>query len=715
MKVIFDRQAILAATAPLLAATAGKSTLAATEGIKIEAISPDTCILTTYDLEKGMRTTIEAKVIEEGTFVVNAQKFNQTMRVMNGEEVSLTVDRNLCATIECGKSSHKMMALRGEDFPEIPRLESNLGFSVKAGTLKDMFTKVMYAMGVNDQRNVLNGCYVEVEQGKLLLVSCDSFKLAKCLLHTDEIENNNADGSDLRFRFIIPVKTVNELYRLLGANADENVRIHMMRKHMVFYFENLVFFSRLVDGEYIDFDRIIIRQHKIYIELDREELLSALDEVKNPQFSEIITRCRVLCCEEIIEPCVKSSPPPKIQGVFDRILTGRGTSTLVMVALLSLVFWLTLSGANTVSALLSDFLGRLEGEIRRILIDFSMPYYIISPLCDGVLHILFKVISVMTPPMAIFFPLFTILEDLGYLPRVAFNLDRHFRKCSSCGKQAYSMCMGFGCNAVGVAGARIIDSRRERLLAILTNCLVPCNGKFPALVSVISMFLVFSLPDNIRSASGSLVLTALVLISVFVTFFVTRILSKTLFKGAPSSFVLELPPYRRPEPWKIFVRSFLDRGVMLVLRATVAAAPCGLLVWCLANMSVGDKTLLLHFAEFLEPLGRLMGLDGTILLAFVLGFPANEIVIPLIIMGYSALGTISDDASLTAIRTLFLENGWTTVTAVNTIVFMMFHWPCATTLLTIRKETSSLKLTALAFIIPTAIGFCLCTLINLLF
>ena len=276
MKVIFDRQAIMAATAPLLAATAGKSTLAATEGIKIEAITPDTCILTTYDLEKGMRTTIEAKVIEEGTFVVNAQKFNQTMRVMNGDEVTLTVDRNLGAIIECGKSSHKMMALRGEDFPEIPRLESNLGFTVKAGTLKDMFTKVMYAMGVNDQRNVLNGCYIEVEQNKLLLVACDSFKLAKCLLRT-EIENNNADGSDIRFKFIVPVKTVNELYKLLGANTDANVRIHMMRKHMVFYFDNLVFFSRLVDGEYIDFDRIIIRQHKIYISLDREELLSALD------------------------------------------------------------------------------------------------------------------------------------------------------------------------------------------------------------------------------------------------------------------------------------------------------------------------------------------------------------------------------------------------------------------------------------------------------
>ena len=307
MKVIFDRQAILNATAPLLAATAGKATLAATEGIKIEAISPDTCILTTYDLEKGMRTTIEAKVIEEGTFVINAQKFNQTMRVMNGEEVTLTVDRNLSAVIECGKSSHKMMALRGEDFPELPRLESNLGFSVKAGVLKDMFTKVMYAMGVNDQRNVLNGCYIEVEEKKLLLVACDSFKLAKCMLRTDEIENNNTDGSDIRFRFIVPVKTVNELYRLLGANPEKAVRIHVMRRHMVFYFENLVFFSRLVDGEYIDFDRIIIRQHKIYIDLNREELLSALDRA-------------ALITEERVSGALKANVKLQLEGDMLKVL-----------------------------------------------------------------------------------------------------------------------------------------------------------------------------------------------------------------------------------------------------------------------------------------------------------------------------------------------------------------------------------------------------------
>ena len=305
MKIVFNRQTVLAAVAPLMCATAGKSTLAATEGIKIEAILPDTCVLTTYDLEKGLRTTIEAKVIEEGSFVINAQKFNQTMRVMAGEEVALTVDRNLCAVIESGKSTHKMNALRGEDFPELPRLESSNGFTVQAGILKDMFNKTMYAMGVNDQRNVLNGCYVEVEENQLLLVSCDSFKLAKCKLSTTELENNNADGSDMRFKFILPVKTVNELYKLLGN--DQKVRIHMMRKHLVFYFENMIFFSRLVDGEYIDFDRIIIRQHKIYATVDRDALLSALDRA-------------ALITEERVAGSVRSHVKLQLEGGLLKIL-----------------------------------------------------------------------------------------------------------------------------------------------------------------------------------------------------------------------------------------------------------------------------------------------------------------------------------------------------------------------------------------------------------
>lgn len=275
MKIIFNRQQVLAATAPLMSATSGKSSNPALEGILIEAKHPDTCTLTTYDLEKGMRTTIEAKVIEEGCYIINAQKFNQTMRVMDGEEVSLSVDSQLSAVITAGRSSHSMKALRGDAFPDLPLLESERGFTVAQGVVKEMLGKTMYAMGVNDTRPVLNGCFFEVQGDRLLLVSCDSFKLAKCIKHV-QIRNGNADGSDLRFRFILPVKTVNELYRLL-SDGEEELVIHMTRKHIIFHIEGLLFFSRLVEGEYIDFDRIIIQQHRMFATLDRDALLAALD------------------------------------------------------------------------------------------------------------------------------------------------------------------------------------------------------------------------------------------------------------------------------------------------------------------------------------------------------------------------------------------------------------------------------------------------------
>ena len=306
MKIIFDRQTVLAATAPLMCATGGKSTLPAIEGICIEAKHPDTCTMTTFDLEKGLRVTIEAKVIEEGCFIINAQKFNQTMRVMDGSEVSLTVEKNMTAVIESGRSSHKMIAMKGSEFPELPMLSSERGFSLSAGTLREMLGKTMYAMGVNDQRPVLNGTFFEVSDQSLLLVSCDSFKLAKCKI-TTAVENKNADGSDLRYRFIVPVKTVNELYKLTSGDPDAEVRIHMMRKHIIFYIGDLIFFSRLVDGEYIDFDRIIIRQHKIYVTLDREELLSALDRA-------------ALITEERVAGSVRSHVKLQLEGGLLKIL-----------------------------------------------------------------------------------------------------------------------------------------------------------------------------------------------------------------------------------------------------------------------------------------------------------------------------------------------------------------------------------------------------------
>lgn len=479
---------------------------------------------------------------------------------------------------------------------------------------------------------------------------------------------------------------------------------------------------RLLSGDERLFERIMERKnvdllagnHTRSALADAKKLLES-HGIPPEGIGQVVTACRVLCCEEVIDPCVKSPKTTRQNIAWDKFLTGRYTNVLAMLMLLAVVFWLTIWGANGISQALSAVFSVAEDRIFALLTALGLPRSITSPLCDGVLHILFKVVSVMTPPMAIFFPLFTFLEELGYLPRVAFNLDKHFKKCSSCGKQAYSMCMGFGCTAAGVTGARIIDSKRERTLAILTTSLVPCNGKFPALTSVITMFLVWNLPPGTGAIIGAGILTLCVLLSVAMTFWVTKLLSKTLLLGEASSFLLELPPYRKPEILKIFTRSFLDRGIFLIARAAMVSAPCGLLVWCMANVTVEGRTLLLVCSEFLDPLGRIMGLDGTILLSFILGFPANEIVIPLIITGYASLGTLADEGSLSAIRTLFSENGWTAVTAVNTVIFMLFHWPCSTTLLTIKKETKSLGYTFLSFIIPTAIGFLLCTLINLIF
>ena len=276
MKIIFNRQSISEAIAPLMCAVSGKSTMPGIEGILIEAVEPDTCTLTTFDLEKGVQITIHPEVVEGGSFIINAQKFNQTVKVMDGDEVKLTVDDKLTATFEAGKSTHKMNALRGSDFPEIPLMLGDKGFVVNQAVLKKMIGKVSHAMGINDQRPVLNGCFFEVKGDQLLVVSCDSFKLAKCVKHV-AVKNGNADGSDLRFRFILPVKTVNELYKLISGDGEEEVVIHMTRKHVIFHIDSLLFFSRLIEGEYIDFDRIIIQQHRIFATFERDELLAALD------------------------------------------------------------------------------------------------------------------------------------------------------------------------------------------------------------------------------------------------------------------------------------------------------------------------------------------------------------------------------------------------------------------------------------------------------
>ncbi len=316
----------------------------------------------------------------------------------------------------------------------------------------------------------------------------------------------------------------------------------------------------------------------------------------------------------------------------------------------------------------------------------------------------------MLPPMAIFFPLFTLLEDLGYLPRVAFNLDRIFKKAGAHGKQSLTMSMGFGCNAAGVIACRIIDSPRERLIAILTNNFVPCNGRFPTLIIIASIFIGGIVTSTYSSLIATSAVVGLVLIGIGVTLLVSWGLSKTLLRGVPSSFTLELPPYRKPQVGRVLIRSFLDRTIFVLGRAVVVAAPAGIIIWLMANLHIGDASLIAHVAGWLDPFAKAIGLDGIILMAFILGFPANEIVLPIIFMSYLAEGAMLEMDSLEAIRQLFVANGWTWLTALNVMLFSLLHFPCGTTLWTIRKETKSFKWTILAALIPTIIAIVVCFL-----
>lgn len=396
---------------------------------------------------------------------------------------------------------------------------------------------------------------------------------------------------------------------------------------------------------------------------------------------------------------------------IDRILTSRRTGFPLMMLLLLGVFWLTITGANVPSQLLADILFGFGERISAGMMAAGVPEWLRGLTVDGAYRVLAWVVSVMLPPMAIFFPLFTLLEDLGYLPRVAFNLDHCFQKCRACGKQALTMAMGFGCNAAGVVGCRIIDSPRERLIAILTNSFVPCNGRFPTLIAILTMFFVGTSGGFGASLLSALLLTGVVLLGVGMTFLASRTLSGTVLRGVPSSFTLELPPYRRPQFGKVLVRSVLDRTLFVLGRAASVAAPAGVLLWCMANLTVGGRTLLAICAAALDPVARFFGLDGVILLAFVLGFPANEIVVPIIIMAYLSKGSLVEMNDLSLLRVLLVQNGWTWVTAVCTMLFSLMHWPCSTTCLTIHKETQSWKWTAAAVLLPTIVGLTACALV----
>lgn len=403
----------------------------------------------------------------------------------------------------------------------------------------------------------------------------------------------------------------------------------------------------------------------------------------------------------------------KKERKIDKILTNKITGIPIMLFLLFVIFWLTIVGSNYPSVWLSEFFLSKE-ELLHDVFSF-LPSFLNDALVYGLYKTTAWVVSVMLPPMLIFFPLFTILEDIGLLPRIAFNMDNSFSKCNSCGKQALTMCMGIGCNAVGVTGCRIIDSKRERLLAIITNSFMPCNGRYPTIIAIITMFLIGNSNENYSSVICALILVLVILLGIIMTFIINKILSTTILKGEKTSFILELSDYRHIKIGKLIIRSIIDRTIYVLGRALIVAAPAGIIIYLIANTEVNSISLLTSISNFLDPLAQLIGLDGIILLAFLLGFPANEIVLPILLMGYLGTGTLTDYENLNSLKTILIDNGWTLITAINFILFTVFHFPCSTTILTIKKETNSWFWTFISFITPLLIGISLCLITNTIF
>ena len=472
---------------------------------------------------------------------------------------------------------------------------------------------------------------------------------------------------------------------------------------------------RILEGDEKLSRRLLENADEETLELISEEkkrLLSAgFDEQK---LRDSVVTALIRKGEDIAAECVRFGDENcfKRDRKIDRVLTHKVWGVPIMAALLAVIFWITIYGANYPSELLSSAFGSLGAKLRGLLELTAAPDWLKGVLLDGIYRILTWVISVMLPPMAIFFPLFTLLEDLGYLPRAAFNLDRYFKRAGACGKQSLTMAMGFGCNAVGITGCRIIDSPRERLIAVLTNNFVPCNGRFPALIAIITIFFASGVGGFGGSFLSVGILILLIIFGVMLTLLVSKLLSATILKGESSSFTLELPPYRRPQIGKILIRSLLDRTVFVLGRAVTAAAPAGLIIWLAANVNIGGESILSICSGALDPFARLFGLDGVILLAFILGFPANEIVIPIMLMGYLSSGVIAEYESLDSLKNILLANGWTSVTAVCTLIFMLCHFPCSTSMMTMKKETGSIKWTLLGAVIPTAVGLILCFIVS---
>ena len=561
-------------------------------------------------------------------------------------------------------------------------------FNYKDNSLEIIDLPGTYSLIASSEEEIVSRDYLMSNNYDLVIVVCDSLCLERNL--------------NLVFQILEITNNVIVVVNLLDEAKKNNIDINLSLLEEELGVKVVGTSARSKIGIKELKESIISFAYK-----DKKE--KSLEKIENASF----TYNTAKKCSDIIKKTVKYNPSKKAvrDHFIDKILTNKYTAIPLMLILMMFIFWLTITGANYPSNFLFNLFSNMENNIYNFFNYINIPIWLNDLIVNGILKTLGWVVSVMLPPMAIFFPLFTLLEDLGILPRVAFNLDKGFQKCNSCGKQALCMMMGFGCNAAGVVGTRIIDSKRERLIAILTNSLIPCNGRFPILIVIISMFLV----GNNSSFLNVFFLTLLILLAIVITFFISWLLSKTILKGYPSSFTLELPPYRKPQIIKVIIRSIFDKTIHILGRSVVVTIPVGIIIYILANININSISLLSYINNMFDPIGKFMGLDGVIIVAFLLGFPANEIVLPIILMSYLNLGTLTDYTDIIEFKKILVNNNWTILTAINMLIMILFHFPCATTCLTIRKEANSSKWMFIAMLIPLVVGIILCITTTFIF
>ena len=432
--------------------------------------------------------------------------------------------------------------------------------------------------------------------------------------------------------------------------------------------------------------------------------------------SQKISEARIRFSEKIYNNTVKADKKLYLQKrtKADKMICSRFPGIAIMLLLFALVIFLTVTGANYPSQMLSYLFESIGNQLRELLNNSFIPSWLSGLLMDGIYLTLTNVIAVMLPPMAIFFPLFAILEDIGYLPRAAFILDPFFKKAGTNGKQGLTMMMGLGCNSCGITGCRIIGDDAQRNIAILTNNFIPCNGRFPALIMIVTIFFSGTFPFVLSSLFSSVMLLIIIMFSAAVSLAVTKLLSVTLFKTKNSSFILELPEYRMPQFGKTILRSAADKTAVITGRAITVAAPAGAVIWLLTNFSISGKPVTDYIVDFLSPFGAIMGLDGVILTAFILGFPANEIVLPIMLMLYTKSSILTETGSAGHLFNILSANGWTVKTAVCMLILTLMHYPCSTSCITVKKATGSIKLCLLSILIPTLCGIICCIAVNML-